>query len=132
MRSFRSFTVAIVLVASSCTESRPVEPRAEAQEAERPTPAAPANDHAGHHEEAAAGPQPTRTLEDGSRLFGSELAADGPVTALATIVSEPAPWAGKVVRCDGEIAQVCQRMGCWMELREGEHTVRVPMAGHSF
>ena len=37
------------------------------------------------------------------------------------------------MRTEGEIARVCQRAGCWMELRAPDGpAVRVPMAGHSF
>ena len=38
-----------------------------------------------------------------------------------------------VVRTEGTIERVCQRMGCWMELRaENVQPIRVPMAGHSY
>ena len=57
-----------------------------------------------------------------------------PITPLATILAEPARFRDQTVRTEGEIARVCQRMGCWMELRESAEgpAVRVPMAGHSF
>jgi hypothetical protein len=97
---------------------------------------------AGHHEEHAAGgheapqeegPQPTRVLEDGARLFGSELAPERATTSLSEITGAPDRFAGQVVRTEGTIERVCQRMGCWMELRaENVPPVRVPMAGHSF
>lgn len=79
------------------------------------------------------GPRPLRTADDGSRVFGREL-EDGtePVT-LASISADPASFDQRVVRTEGTIERVCQRMGCWMELRaEGAEPVRVPMAGHSY
>lgn len=86
-----------------------------------------------HHEEQAAGPRPARVLDDGSRLFGAELAGDRAATELSQIVASPAQYDGQVVRTSGTIERVCQRMGCWMELRGPDTAaVRVPMAGHSF
>lgn len=89
--------------------------------------------HHAEHAEAAEAPSPTRTLDDGSRLYGGE-PSDIAVTSLAQIMAEPARWEGQTVKTEGEIAQVCQRMGCWMEItaEEGGTAVRVPMAGHSF
>lgn len=87
----------------------------------------------GHHGEGAA-PEPSRVLEDGSRLFGSEMSEEREVVPLGTILASPAEYEGQVVKTEGEIAQVCQQMGCWMELRADENSpgIRVPMAGHSF
>ncbi len=89
------------------------------------------------HEEAAAapvpsGPQPSAVLADGSRQFGGAL-SDRAETSLADIAAAPATFEGQTVRTEGQIERVCQRMGCWMELRaEGTEPVRVPMAGHAF
>lgn len=89
--------------------------------------------HAAPHQEAeATGPRPTRVMDDGARLFGAEPAGTT-VTALADIVASPAQFDGQVVSTSGTIERVCQRMGCWMELRgENAPAVRVPMAGHAF
>jgi hypothetical protein len=93
-------------------------PRAEA-------PAAPA---------AGEGRAPVRTLEDGTRVFGREMTAQAEMTALAALTAQPGSFADRVVKTEGEIARVCERMGCWMELRAdaASPAVRVPMAGHSF
>lgn len=68
------------------------------------------------------------------RTFGAAPDATRPLTPLAAILAEPERFRDRVVRTEGEIAQVCQRMGCWMELRDDPDgpAVRVPMAGHSF
>lgn len=77
------------------------------------------------------------------RSFGSALDRSRPITPLASILAQPERYRDQVVRTEGQIAQVCQRMGCWIELRpvaqdeqgaEGSAApaVRVPMAGHSF
>jgi hypothetical protein len=66
------------------------------------------------------------------QTFGQAL-SDRPLLALAELAASPERFAGQVVKTEGEIAQVCQRMGCWMEMRvDGVSPVRVPMAGHSF
>lgn len=67
-------------------------------------------------------------------LFGEAPDRALPLTSLGAIVAEPEAHRDQVVRTEGQIARVCQRMGCWMELRESEDgpAVRIPMAGHSF
>lgn len=84
-------------------------------------------------ESAHAAPEPTRVLDDGSRLFGAEL-SEREVTPLATILADPSGYAGQVVKTSGEISAVCQSMGCWMEIRvdAGSPGIRVPMANHAF
>ncbi|MBX3270299.1 MAG: DUF4920 domain-containing protein [Sandaracinaceae bacterium] len=78
----------------------------------------------------AAQPSPR---EPAASTFGAALDEGLPLTPLSAIVAEPERFRDQVVRTEGEIAQVCQRMGCWMELREGDGPrVRVPMAGHAF
>jgi hypothetical protein len=81
----------------------------------------------------AAGPAPIRTLEDGSRLFGRELQDGLETTTLSAIQADASTFRDRVVRTEGTIERVCQRMGCWMELRaENVEPVRVPLAGHSY
>ncbi len=71
----------------------------------------------------------------GERHFGERIGEELPVTALSSMMGDPTSYDGQRVKTEGEITQVCQRMGCWMELRPsdgGGGAVRVPMAGHSF
>lgn len=93
-----------------------------------------------HLEPAHAGAEPhdhghaqSAAVAAGGR-FGQPVDPSLPLTPLASIVAEPERFADRVVRTQGEVARVCQRMGCWMELRERPEApgVRVPMAGHSF
>ncbi len=72
--------------------------------------------------------------EETARVFGTAPDESRPLTPLSAILREPERYRDQVVRTEGEIAQVCQRMGCWMELREDPSgpAVRVPMAGHRF
>ncbi len=70
--------------------------------------------------------------EPSGNVFGDPL-SDRETTPLARIAGAPDEFAGQVVKTEGEITQVCQRMGCWMEMRsEGAQAIRVPMAGHNF
>ncbi|MBW2460924.1 MAG: DUF4920 domain-containing protein [Deltaproteobacteria bacterium] len=85
-------------------------------------------------EAVADGPQPAHTDDSGARLFGTELSTDREAVDLAALIASPNDYAGQVVKTEGTISAVCQRMGCWMEMTtaEGGPAVRVPMAGHSF
>ncbi len=84
-------------------------------------------------DEGPPGPRPLRTADDGSRVFGHELTDGVEPVALSAISADPTSFSDRVVRIDGTIERVCQRMGCWMELRaENAEPVRVPMAGHSY
>ncbi len=83
---------------------------------------------------AAAEVEPTAEHVPGTeaRAFGQPLSSN-PLTPLAAITGAPNDFEGRTVKTEGTITQVCQRMGCWMELQaEGTPPVRVPMAGHSF
>ncbi|MFW5920991.1 MAG: DUF4920 domain-containing protein [Polyangiales bacterium] len=65
-------------------------------------------------------------------LFGEAL-SDLAVTSLDDIAAAPQQFEGQRVKTEGTIERVCQKKGCWMELRsEQGATLRVPMAGHSF
>ncbi len=70
----------------------------------------------------------------GQQTFGAPLDAARALTPLAEIAGSPERYKDQVVKTDGEIARVCQAMGCWMELRASADAtpVRVPMAGHAF
>lgn len=89
--------------------------------------------HACDHGHGGAGnATPPRAGADGSQLFGAELNGALSTTPLATILASPQTYVGQTVRTEGEVSAVCQRMGCWMELRTDGGAVRVPIAGHAF
>ena len=70
--------------------------------------------------------------EGGEELFGEAL-SNAAVTPLDDITASPEQFAGQTVKTEGHIERVCQKRGCWMELRsEKGAVVHVPMAGHSF
>ncbi|HEX4953674.1 MAG TPA: DUF4920 domain-containing protein [Thermoanaerobaculia bacterium] len=45
--------------------------------------------------------------------------------SLAKIVAEPEAWAGKVVRLEGKVQDVCPKRGCWLQLGAEGAAVRV-------
>jgi len=47
--------------------------------------------------------------------LGKALTAQEPV-ALATLLAHPADYVGKTVQVKGKIVEVCQMMGCWLDL----------------
>jgi hypothetical protein len=47
--------------------------------------------------------------------LGKPLAADNPI-ALATLLAHGDQYIGKTVQVKGKITDVCQEMGCWLEL----------------
>ena len=47
--------------------------------------------------------------------LGKPLATEKPI-ALATLLSHSADYLGKTVQVQGKIAEVCQDMGCWLDL----------------
>ncbi len=68
------------------------------------------------------------------RVFGAALSPDGEPVEVGAILRDPAPFLGKNVKTKGVVARVCERAGCWLELKpeQGEGGLRVPMAGHAF
>lgn len=132
---------ALALVACSAPEEPAprigaVEPRVTAtSEAVHAPRANPTASEATHAPPANAPREATHApSEPAAQIFGSAPDETRPLTRLSAIVDDPERYRDQVVRTEGEIAQVCQRMGCWMELREDASgpAVRVPMAGHRF
>lgn len=126
----RTWGIAAVLNAAllcGCAGARPEapEPRAGGKPdlLEKATPAA---------EPAQTEPSPAAVAKPQS--FGAELDPETPEISLAQLLESPGEHAGKTIRTQGTIERVCQKMGCWMEIRDAgaPNAVRVPMAGHAF
>jgi hypothetical protein len=105
-------------------------------EASAPAPSAPAASVP-----AAASPSPppsTTTSTPGAagpeRKFGQGITLEGPVLDVKTVLATPEAYVGKKLKCEGTVARVCERAGCWLELQgeTQEGGLRVPMAGHAF
>lgn len=82
-----------------------------------------------HQADRSASPSATA-----AQLYGAPLSETRASVLLTDVIATPDRFDGQTVKTEGTISQVCQRMGCWMELRADDNTrgVRVPMAGHSF
>jgi hypothetical protein len=78
---------------------------------------------------------PAETAKPRSKLtetrFGKPI-GEGETVSLASIVAEPAKYAGKQVKTEGVVKSVCKAAGCWMEVEEATGRAHVKMAGHSF
>ena len=64
--------------------------------------------------------------------FG-ETFLDAKSTPIAMVLNDPSAYADKVVIVEGEIRQVCQKMGCWFELSAGPdvtQAIRVTSPAH--
>lgn len=59
----------------------------------------------------------------GAEKFGKELTLSQP-TPVATILAAPDTYAGKTVQVKGKVTEVCQMMGCWMQIQDGEKGLR--------
>lgn len=53
-------------------------------------------------------------------------------TPLERVVAEPQAFAGRPVRIDGRISDVCRKKGCWMVITDGEREVRVRFKDYGF
>jgi hypothetical protein len=70
-------------------------------------------------------------MEPGREVYGAQ-PRGGPSVPLAEVVRDPQRYDGKPVRVRGEIASVCQKRGCWMRLRDGEHEARIRFRDYAF
>lgn len=99
-----------------------------AVEAAKPADAVPA-DAAPAAEEAAA--ETTQPSEDGWINYGATMTDAAPMKA-ADLISAPDTFVGKTVKVEGEIAQVCKSMGCWLTFQHEGAELTVNMKDHGF
>lgn len=110
----------------------PVEPQATAQvEASPSDPACVYADGADPQPGCPHGdPNAGGTVAAAAGHFGAPFSAADPAplgSTLAGVSDAPVQ-----VLVEGTIDRVCQKRGCWMVLREGEHVARVLMKDHAF
>ncbi len=91
---------------------------------EAPAAAEPAAAPAEEAEVAEAAPK-------GWQSFGESFTVEDVLPA-STLLGDPATYAGRRVRVEGRVADVCQKQGCWMVLTEGDQSIRVTMKDHGF
>lgn len=114
------------VLATACVDAAPIEPAA----------SRPVRTQTALAREAPTNPVPSTPVEaPAERVFGAGVTPSRETTPLRAILTAPERFAGRVVKTTGEVARVCQAMGCWLELRPdrgADEAVRVPMAAHSF
>ena len=56
--------------------------------------------------------------------FGAPFAIEE-VTQAKAVFDNPEGFVGKTVRVEGSVRDVCQKMGCWMVISEGDKSMRI-------
>lgn len=54
------------------------------------------------------------------------------VVAAKTVLDDPASFVGTDLVVEGELADVCQKKGCWSVITDGTRSMRVMMKDHAF
>ena len=81
---------------------------------------------------AEGAPEAAGADAEGWRTYGAPFQlAEATLTASA-LLDSPAQYVGQRVRVTGDVADVCQKKGCWMVVADGERTMRVNMLDHAF
>jgi len=60
----------------------------------------------------------------GAEKFGKGLTLKES-TPIGTILGAPDQYVGKMIQVKGTITEVCQMMGCWLQIQDGEKGLRV-------
>jgi hypothetical protein len=81
---------------------------------------------------AEGAPEAAGADADGWRTYGTPFQLEAPTLTASTLLDAPAQYVGQRVRVTGEVADVCQKKGCWMVVADGERTMRVNMKDHGF
>jgi len=55
----------------------------------------------------------------GQWMFGADM-TDAMVVSVTELNENPAAYAGKTVRIEGQVSSVCKNMGCWVEVQGAE------------
>jgi hypothetical protein len=79
---------------------------------------------------AACGQEPPEAIDPvaGYEAYGDTLTPEGAVPVQA-VAAEPGTYAGRAVKVEGTVVEVCQMKGCWVTLDAGDGTlVRVGVA----
>lgn len=116
---------------AACTSSSDTTPSAEPEAA--PEQAAPELAAPEHQEAASTDPSPeaSSTSEVTGDVFGQPITLSDAVST-ADLLAKPGAYEGKTVLVKGEVVDVCQKMGCWMVITDGESSLRVTTKGHGF
>ncbi len=82
---------------------------------------------------AEAAPEASPTAEQEWKHWGDPFTEGSSAISVTSVLDDPDPHVGKNVRITGEVADVCQKKGCWMVVQDDKaRTMRVTMKDHSF
>ena len=56
--------------------------------------------------------------------LGKPLTLKKPMT-IAKVMAKPDKFVGKIVQVKGRITEVCQMMGCWMDIADGAQSIHI-------
>lgn len=77
--------------------------------------------------------QPPDVPADKGAKFGDVVTADNAVTIDQVLPAVVASEGKKVdVKIRGEVVEVCQEMGCWIKIKNGNENVTVKLKGHKW
>ena len=63
--------------------------------------------------------------------FGGEITLNESVS-LAQVIQEPDKYLGNEVKVSGTVADVCEKKGCWIKLKDGENEITVRFKDYAF
>ena len=106
---FASFALLAALAAAGCSKG----PKADANAKPAAAPTAAAKPEGAGA--AAAKPEGTGAATAAGQSFGAGVKLPDS-TPIATILANPKDYAGKTVRAEGMIVDVCPKRGCWFEM----------------
>ena len=62
---------------------------------------------------------------DGPTVYGKAPKNETPMVAIEDLMKDPESYLGKVVRVTGTVKEVCPLKGCWTDVAQGKHKVRI-------
>ncbi len=71
-------------------------------------------------------------ITDTYEVFGAEVQAWESPVSLASLVTNAAELSGKEVTLETDVAQVCQKKGCFFVANEGEYSARITFKDYGF
>lgn len=71
------------------------------------------------------------TFEKDNEVYGAAPKLKD-ATKLADVVKTPKNFEGKTIQVTGTIDSVCQKKGCWMQVKDGDTMTRVKFTGYKF
>ena len=63
--------------------------------------------------------------------YGSSFKVSEKIEA-KSLLNDPFPFVDKTIRVSGTVTQICQKMGCWLVIADGEKSMRITTKDHAF